>query len=149
MAPGFSGTLRQEERDLMAEIVKIAIVDDDWAMREAIKTLVETVGLSAEGFSSAAEFLSSPHAQDAQCLILDVRMPGVSGFELQRRLAKDNCRIPIIFMTAYDSEAERARAIEAGAVAFLPKPFREQALFNAIQLALLAYRKSTALMIQK
>ena len=125
----------------MVKTVKIAIVDDDRAMREAIKTLVETVGLSAEGFSSAKEFLSSQHAQDSQCLILDVRMPGMSGFELQRRLAKDNCRIPIIFMTAYYSEAERARAIEAGAVDFLQKPFGEQALFNAIQSALSTYRR--------
>jgi FixJ family two-component response regulator len=130
----------------MAETVKIAIVDDDWAMREAIKTLVETIGLSPEGFSSAEEFLSSQHAQDSQCLILDARMPGMSGFELQRRLAKDNCRIPIIFITAYYSEAERARAIEAGAVDFLQKPFREQDLFNAIQSALLTCRKSTAIL---
>jgi FixJ family two-component response regulator len=131
----------------MAETVKIAIIDDDWAMREAIKTLVETVGLSAEGFSSAEEFLSSQHAQDSQCLILDAHMPGMSGFELQRHLAKHNCRIPIIFMTACYSETERARAIEAGAIAFLQKPFGEQALFSAIQSALFAYRKSTALVI--
>jgi two-component system, LuxR family, response regulator FixJ len=126
----------------MAETVKIAIVDDDWGMREAIKTLVETVGLSTEGFSSAQEFLSSQHAQDSQCLILDVRIPGMSGFELQRHLVKHNCRIPIIFMTAYYSETERARAIEACAVDFLQKPFDEQALFNAIQSALLTYRSS-------
>ena len=131
----------------MAETVKIAIVDDDWAMRGAIKTLVETVGLSAQGFSSAEEFLSSRHAQDSQCLILDVHMPGMSGLELQRRLAKQNCRVPIIFMTAYHNEAERARAIEAGAVDFLEKPFGEQALFHAIQVALLAYRKSTAFLV--
>jgi FixJ family two-component response regulator len=133
----------------MAKTVKLAIVDDDRAMREAIKTLVETVGFCAEGFSSAEEFLSSQHAQDSQCLILDVRMPRMSGFELQRRLAKDNCRIPIIFMTAYYSEAERARAIEAGARDLLQKPFGEQALFNAIQSALLTYRKSTTLVIHE
>jgi FixJ family two-component response regulator len=131
----------------MAETVKIAIVDDDRTMREAIKTLVETVGLSAEGFSSAEEFLCSRHAQDSQCLILDVHMPGMSGFELQRRLAKDNRRIPIIFMTAYCSEAERVNAIEAGAAGFLQKPFREQDLFNAIQPALSTYRGSTALVV--
>ena len=124
----------------MAEAVKIAIVDDDRSMREAIKTLVETVGLRAEGFSSAEEFLSCQRAQDSECLILDVRMPGMNGFELQRHLAKDNCRIPVIFMTAYDSETERARAIEAGAIAFLQKPFSERDLFNALQSALLTYR---------
>src|SRR5882724_3035699 len=131
----------------MAKTVKIAIVDDDRAMHEAIKTLVDTVELSAEGFSSAEEFLSSQHAQDSKCLILDVRMPGMSGIELQRRLAKDNCRIPIIFITAYYSETVRARAIEAGAVAFLQKPFDEQALFNAIQSALSTYRSSAASVI--
>ena len=132
----------------MAETVKIAIVDDDWAMREAIKTLVETVGLSAEGFSSAEEFLSSQHAQDSKCLILDAHLPRMSGFGLQRYLAEHNCRVPIVFITAYYSEAERASAIEAGAVDFLQKPFGEQDLFNAIQSALLAYRKSTVLAIR-
>jgi FixJ family two-component response regulator len=131
----------------MAKTVKIAIIDDDRAMREAIKTLVETVGLCAEGFSSAEEFLSSQHVQDSQCLILDVRMPGMNGFELQRRLAKDNCRIPIILITAYYSDPERARAIEVGAVDFLQKPFREQDLFNAIQSALSTYSSSTALVL--
>jgi CheY-like chemotaxis protein len=72
----------------MSEAVKIAIVDNDCSMCEAIKTLVEAVGLSAESFSSAEEFLNSQHAQDSKCLILDVRMPGMSGFELQRRLAR-------------------------------------------------------------
>jgi FixJ family two-component response regulator len=131
----------------MAESIKIAVVDDDCAMREAIKTLLETVALCAEGFSSAEEFLSSQHVQDSQCLILDVRMPGMNGFELQRRLAKDNCRIPIIFITAYYSDPERARAIEVGAVDFLLKPFREQDLFNAIQSALSTYSSSTALVL--
>ena len=131
----------------MAKTVKIAIIDDDRAMREAIKTLVETVGQSTEEFSSAEEFLSSQRAQDSKCLILDVCMPGMSGIELQRRLAKDNCRIPIIFITAYDSETERARAIEAGAIAFLQKPFDEQALFNAIQSTLSTYRCSAASVI--
>lgn len=80
----------------MDETVKMAIVDDNWAMREAIKTLVEAVGLCAEGLPSAAEFLSSSHAQDLKCLILDIRMPGMSAFDLQRHLAMRNCRIPII-----------------------------------------------------
>ena len=140
MDPDLSEASRQGKRHDGRDPVKIAIVDDDGAMREAIKTLVETVGLSAEGFSSAEEFLSSQHAQHSQCLILDIRMPGMGGFELQRRLANDNCRIPIVFMAAYYSEAERARAIEAGAVDFLQKPFREQHLFNAIRSALSTYR---------
>ena len=121
----------------MAEALKIAIVDDDWAMREAVKTLVETVGLSAEGFSSAEAFLSSSQAWHSKCLVLDVCMPGMNGFELQRRLSADNCPIPIIFITAHYNDAERARAIAAGAVAFLEKPFSEHDLFNAIQSALM------------
>lgn len=83
----------------MAETAKIAIVDDDQEIREAITTLVETVGLRAEGFSSAEEFLSSPQAQDSACLILDVRMPGMSGFELQRQLVAANWRIPILLFS--------------------------------------------------
>jgi FixJ family two-component response regulator len=133
----------------MAETVQIAIVDDDPSMREAIKTLVETVGQSAVVFCSAEEFLNSQPAQDAQCLILDVRLPGMSGFELQRRLAEDNCRIPIIFITAHHSEAERAQAIAAGAVDFLQKPFAEQALFSAIRRALWAYRSRAAQVIRE
>jgi FixJ family two-component response regulator len=132
----------------MAKAVTIAIVDDDGAMREAIKTLLETVGFSAEGFASAEAFLRAPQAQDFQCLILDVRMPGMSGIELQCRLAKDNRRIPIIFITAHDSEAERARAIAGGAVDCLSKPFDEQALFHTLQLALSTDRRSTALVIR-
>jgi FixJ family two-component response regulator len=120
----------------MAETAKIAIVDDDQEIREAITTLVETVGLRAEGFSSAEEFLSSPQAQDAACLILDVRMPGMSGFELQRQLVAANWRIPIIFVTAYADEDVRVRALAAGAVAVLSKPCREEDLLRAIQTAL-------------
>ena len=120
----------------MAETAKIAIVDDDQDIREAITTLVETVGLRAEGFASAEEFLSSPQAQDAACLLLDVRMPGMSGLELQRQLGVTHGRIPIIFITAYADEHIRARALAAGAVAVLSKPCREEDLLRAIQTAL-------------
>jgi FixJ family two-component response regulator len=120
----------------MAETAKIAIVDDDQEIREAITTLVETVGLRAEGFSSAEEFLSSPQAPDSACLILDVRMPGMSGFELQRQLVAANWRIPIIFVTAYADDV-RARALAAGAVAVLSKPCREEDFLNAIEAALM------------
>jgi FixJ family two-component response regulator len=120
----------------MAETAKIAIVDDDQEIREAITTLVETVGLRAEGFSSAEEFLSAPQAQDSACLILDVRMPGMSGLELQRQLVAAHWRIPIIFVTAYADEDVRVRALAAGAVAVLSKPCREEDLLRAIQTAL-------------
>ena len=120
----------------MAETAKIAIVDDDQEIREAITTLVETVGLRAEGFSSAEEFLRAPQAPDAACLILDVRMPGMSGLELQRQLVATHWRIPIIFVTAYADEAVRVRALAAGAVTVLAKPCREEDLLRAIQTAL-------------
>ena len=120
----------------MAETAKIAIVDDDQDIREAITTLVETVGLRAEGFASAEEFLSSPQAQDSACLLLDVRMPGMSGFELQRQLGAANWRIPIIFITAYADDDVRARALAAGAVAVLSKPCHEAELLQAIEVAL-------------
>jgi two-component system, LuxR family, response regulator FixJ len=120
----------------MAEIAKIAIVDDDWAMREAIKTLVETVGLSAEGFSSAEEFLSSQYARDSQCLILDVRMPGMSGLELQRRLVETYRDMPVILITAHGDEERRARALKGGAVEYLLKPFSEESLLGAVRTAL-------------
>jgi len=120
----------------MAETAKIAIVDDDQEIREAITLLVETVGLRAVGFSSAEEFLRSPQAQDSACLLLDVRMPGMSGFELQRQLGAANWRIPIIFITAYADDDVRARALAAGAVAVLSKPCHEEELLQAIEVAL-------------
>jgi FixJ family two-component response regulator len=120
----------------MAETATIAIVDDDQEIREALTTLVETVGLRAEGFSSAEAFLSSPQAQDSACLLLDVRMPGMSGLELQRQLVAANWRIPIIFVTAYADDDVRVRALAAGAVDVLPKPCRAEDLLRAIQTAL-------------
>jgi FixJ family two-component response regulator len=110
----------------------ISIVDDDESMRTAIKTLIESIGLSAEDFASAEDFLTSGRSQVSTCLILDVRMPGMGGLELQRRLAACGRSLPIIFITAHYSEAERARAMEAGAVMFLSKPFSEDVLFKAI-----------------
>src|SRR5688572_18343716 len=121
----------------MNETVTIAIVENDEAMREAIKILMETVGFSVVCFASAEAFLSSQHVQSAACLILDMCMPGMSGLELQRRLAQDYFCIPIIFMTADYSEAERAKAMADGAVDILQKPFSEETLFDAIQSALL------------
>jgi|SRR5215475_4910010 len=121
---------------MVAESIKISVVDDDESMRKAIKTLVELVGIRVEGFSSAEEFLRSHSNNDSACLILDVRMPGISGFELQNLLTRIKNPVPIIFITAHYSEEERARAIEAGAIEYLQKPFSEKVLFNAIRLAL-------------
>jgi two-component system response regulator FixJ len=118
--------------NVVTETANVAIVDDDRSIREAIKSLLDSYGLYVEEFSSAEAFLNSGQRKAFDCLILDVRMPGLGGLELQRRLAENNNRIPIVFITAYDSEGERTQAIEAGAVAFLNKPFTEQALLGAI-----------------
>jgi FixJ family two-component response regulator len=115
-------------------------VDDDASMRDAIKTLIGSMGLGVDEFSSAEDFMLSPQSQ-VDCLILDVRMPGLSGLELQRRLVADNRPVPIVFITAHYSEDDRRRAMEAGAVAFLSKPFTEQELLNAISASLTINRK--------
>ena len=120
------------ERYLFSEATKISVVDDDESMREAIKTLIGSLGIEVEEFSSAEAFLESDSGRGSDCLILDVRMPGLSGPELQRRLLTEQRSIPIIFVTAYYAEEERAKAMSAGAVAFLTKPFTEDELLNAL-----------------
>lgn len=129
------------ENNTVAEGARISIVDDDESMRDAINTLVGSMGLIADGFSSAEDFLNSGRSQVCDCLILDVRMPGLGGLELQRRLAADNSPVPIVFITAHYSEEERARAIEAGAVDFLSKPFTEQELLKAIGASLAIHKE--------
>ena len=120
----------------MPGIPLISIVDDDDAHRSSLENLIRSVGLRAQGFSSAEAFLSSTHAHDTRCLVLDVRMPGMSGPELQRQMAVANSPIPIIFITAHEDDAQRTQVLEAGAVAFLHKPFYEEELLNAIDAAL-------------
>src|SRR6266540_3467117 len=124
------------ENSTFTKDTKISVVDDDESMREAIKALIGSMGLSVEDFSSAEDFLNSGRSQVFDCLILDVMMPGLSGLDLQQRLRADNQLVPIIFMTAHYSERERTRAMEAGAVDFLSKPFTEQELFFAIDASL-------------
>jgi FixJ family two-component response regulator len=114
----------------------ICIVDDDASMADSTRFLVRSFGLRAEAFLSAQEFQDSGLVQEARCLILDLRMPGIDGLELQQNLASTNRRVPIIFVSAHANDDERTGAINGGAVAFLRKPFSEEALFNAIQLAL-------------
>jgi FixJ family two-component response regulator len=121
---------------LVIKSANVAIVDDDQSIREAIKSLLDSYGLYVEDFPSAEAFLNSGCSEAFDCLILDVRMPGLGGLELQRRLAAMNSRIPIVFITAHYSDGERTKAIEAGAVAFLNKPFTEQALLSAIGFSL-------------
>ncbi len=110
----------------------VAIVDDDQSVRESIRSLVKSFGFRTDLFESAEEFLSKGHFSDTACLILDIRMPGMSGLELQDRLAERELRIPIVFLTAHGENATRRRALEAGAVDFLPKPVREDALMSAV-----------------
>jgi len=120
----------------MPGIPLIAIVDDDDALRTSLDDLIQSVGFLTQGFSSAEAFLRSKQVHDTACLILDVRMPGMSGLELQRQMVAANLSIPIIFITAHADDAARARALAAGAVDFLYKPFYEEALLTAIDAAL-------------
>jgi len=120
----------------MPGVPLISIVDDDDSLRNSLDNLIRSVGFHAQGFSSAEAFLSSNQARDTACLILDMRLPGMNGLELQRQIAAANWRIPIIFITSHaDGDAE-ARALEAGAVDYLYKPFREDQLLNAIDAAM-------------
>jgi FixJ family two-component response regulator len=116
----------------------ISIVDDDESLRNALDDLVRSAGFRTQGFPSAEAFLSSPHARDTACLILDVRMPGMNGLDLQRKIVAANWQIPIIFITSHADDDARARALEAGAVGFLYKPFRDDELLNAMEAALRA-----------
>jgi FixJ family two-component response regulator len=120
----------------MPGVQLISIVDDDDALRNSLDDLIRSIGFRTQGFPSAEAFLSSNQACDTACLILDVRMPGTNGLELQRKMVAANWRIPIIFITSHADDGARARALEAGAVAFLYKPFREEELLNAIDAAL-------------
>ena len=114
----------------------VFVVDDDPSVRSAIKRLIVCVGLHVELFESAQEFLASKLPNVPSCLVLDVRLPRISGLALQRQLAEANVRIPIIFVTAHSDVPMTVRALKAGAVEFLTKPFRDQDLLDAIHLAL-------------
>jgi FixJ family two-component response regulator len=115
---------------------RIAVVDDDESVRQGLANLISSVGYEAELYASAEEFLASSEAGGAACLVLDLRMPGMSGLELQRRLAAHSGGPPVIIITAHGDDEARAEALAAGAVAFLNKPFKEETLFGAISSAL-------------
>jgi FixJ family two-component response regulator len=114
----------------------VFVIDDDESLREALKSLIRSVGLSVETFASAHDFLQSSRPDVPSCLILDVRMPGLSGLDLQRDLVEANIHLPIIFITGHGDIPMSVRAMKAGAVEFLTKPFRDQDLLDAIQQAL-------------
>jgi FixJ family two-component response regulator len=114
----------------------VFVVDDDSSLRRAIKRLVESVGVQVELFGSAQEFLQAKRPDGPSCLVLDIRLPGISGLDFQRELACANIHTPIIFITAHGDIPMTVRAMKAGAVEFLTKPFRDQDLLDAIQQAL-------------
>ena len=114
----------------------VAIVDDDDLVRSALQGLLKSVGLPAQTFASSEDFLKSGQQHHAGCLIADIRMPGISGLELQAKLNADRCRIPTIFITAHGDEKMRMQALRAGAVEFLAKPFDDEALLESVRAAL-------------
>jgi len=114
----------------------VFIIDDDESLREALKNLFGVVGLRAETFAGPAEFLKRKLPDVPACIVLDVRLPGISGLELQTELATGDIKIPIIFMTGHGDIPMTVKAMKAGAFEFLPKPFRDQDMLDAVQLAL-------------
>ncbi|HEV3115160.1 MAG TPA: response regulator transcription factor [Candidatus Binataceae bacterium] len=114
----------------------VFVVDDDSSIREAIKSLIRSVGLGVETFETAQQFLQSKRPEVPGCVVLDVRLPGLSGLDLQRELARHDIKLPIIFITGYGDIPMSVSAMKAGALEFLTKPFRDQDLLDAIQKAL-------------
>ena len=122
---------------------RISIVDDDLSVRRALRRLVQSAGYTVEAFASAREFLDSSPSGRTACLVLDIHLDGMSGFELSEQLAEDRTAIPIIFITARDDALTRERVRRAGVAAYLPKPFDEQALLDAIRSAVDGGPRST------
>lgn len=120
----------------MAAPAKIFIIDDDESVREAMKNLIQHLGYDTEAFASAEDCLDCGHIADAACLISDVQMPGMTGFELHRRLLADGYRIPVIFMSGHPGEARRAATMGAGAIGFLDKPIDVRRLTDCLNKAL-------------
>ena len=126
----------RDKKVMVSNLSIISVVDDDDSVRESLRCLIRSFGFVVEAFASAEEFLNSDHLRYTRCMILDVRMPGMSGFELGRRLVASHREIPVIFITAHGDEAMRAQALKNGAVDYLFKPFSEEVLLNAIHAAL-------------
>jgi FixJ family two-component response regulator len=122
---------------------RISIVDDDVSVRRALRRLVQSAGYTVEAFASAREFLDSSPSGRTACLVLDIHLDGMSGFELSEQLAEDRTAIPIIFITARDDALTRERVRRAGVAAYLPKPFDEQVLLDAIRSAVDGGPRST------
>ena len=140
MSAPYSFSIQRQDDDVRP-ITKTArsmvfVVDDDPSVRDAISRLLGTVGLPAKEFGSALDFLAGDRPEEPSCLVLDVRLPGISGLDFQRELSKANIRIPIIFITAHGDVPMSVKAMKAGAVEFLIKPFHDQDLLDAVQMAL-------------
>jgi len=120
----------------MPEDLVVSIVDDDVSVRRSTRRLLRSSGFRAEAFASAEEFLNSKSAAETACLILDLRMPGINGLELQRRLTQNGNPVPVIFLSAHASEEDERSALRAGAVQFLRKPISKEALLSGIRDAL-------------
>jgi len=114
----------------------VFVIDDDISVREGLSALFRSVGLDVKAFASAADFLQSKLPDGPSCMVLDVRLPGLSGLDFQAELAKANIQIPIVFMTGHGDIPMTVRAMKAGAVEFLPKPFRDQEMLDAVQTGL-------------
>jgi FixJ family two-component response regulator len=114
----------------------VYVVDDDISIRDALQNLLRSVGLTVQTFATPQEFLASQRPETSGCLVLDIRLPGVSGMDLHRRLIESNIQIPVIFITAHGDIPMSVQAMKAGALEFLTKPFRDQDLLNAVQEAI-------------
>jgi FixJ family two-component response regulator len=114
----------------------VSVVDDDASLRRSVRNLLTSVGFRVQAFASAEEFLASPQRTHTACLVLDLRMAGMNGLELLKHLGTTGSRIPVVILTAHGDDEARQRALQAGAVAFLSKPFRGDALLDAVRTAL-------------
>lgn len=114
----------------------VSVVDDDASLRRSVRNLLTSVGFLVQAFASAEEFLESPHRANTRCLVLDLRMAGMNGLDLLKHLGAIGSQIPVVVLTAHGDDEARRRALEAGAVAFLGKPFRGDALLDAVRAAL-------------
>jgi FixJ family two-component response regulator len=132
---------RAEDKQLL-NVPIVSIIDDDESVRLAVKCLVRSLGLLAYTFASAEEFLQSPHVNDTSCLITDLQLPGMNGLKLQNLVSAQGRGMPIIFVTAFPEERFQKRALEAGAVGFLSKPFDGQTLITLVEGALRRGRDS-------
>jgi two-component system response regulator FixJ len=126
----------------MSEANIVYIVDDDDAVRDSLCFLLKSVGITGNGFSSGSEFLEAYDPDWTGCILLDIRMPGISGMEVQRQLAERNCPLPIIFITGHGDIPMAVEAMHLGAYDFIQKPFHDQELLDRIQQALTTYRES-------